>query len=541
MAKWWQERVVYQIYPRSYQDTNGDGIGDIPGIIMHLDNLKDLGVGILWLSPVYPSPNVDNGYDISDYKGIHPEFGTMEDMDRLIAEAGKRDIKIVMDLVINHTSDQHPWFQQSRDKDSPYRDYYIWRPGRGKKPPNNWTSFFAEDCWEYDERSGEYYLHLFAKRQPDLNWHNPKVMEEIQDILRFWLNKGIAGFRCDVINVLYKTSLANGRKKFALTGSEHYVSQEGTHEILRTLRREVFDHYDCFTVGEAVFVTPQRGRDLCDPERGELDMIFSFEHMETDQHIVKWFKREFHPGRFAAVISKWQKAMHWTANYLENHDQPRCVSRFGDSGEYWAKSAKLLGTLLLTLRGTPYIYQGQEIGMTNFDFTSMDELRDVESLNVYAMAKKLHFPKGLRWKLIRLTSRDNARTPVQWNAGPNAGFTTGKPWLGINRNYTRINMAAQINDPGSIRSYYKKMIALRAGSGVLKCGAFEPLVIEKYLFEFRRVLDGESIVVLLNFSKLHHRAHYTGEILLSNYECTSYDGVLQPYEAVVLKEPLNKS
>jgi oligo-1,6-glucosidase len=541
MAKWWQERVVYQIYPRSYQDTNGDGIGDIPGIIMHLDDLADLGVGILWLSPVYPSPNVDNGYDISDYRGIHPEFGTMEDMERLIAEAGKHDIKIVMDLVINHTSDQHPWFTQSRDKDSPYRDYYIWRPGRGKKPPNNWTSFFAEDCWEYDERSGEYYLHLFAKEQPDLNWHNTKVMEEIQDILRFWLSKGIAGFRCDVINVLYKTSLANGRKKFALTGSEHYVSQEGTHEILRTLRREVFDHYDCFTVGEAVFVTPQMGRDLCDPERGELDMIFSFEHMETDQHIVKWFKREFHPGRFAAVISKWQKAMHWTANYLENHDQPRCVSRFGDSGEYWAKSAKLLGTLLLTLRGTPYIYQGQEIGMTNFDFTSMDELQDVESHNVYAMAKKLHFPKGLRWKLIRLTSRDNARTPVQWDTGPNAGFTTGKPWLGINRNYIRINMAAQINDPGSIRSYYKKMIALRAGSDVLKCGAFEPLVIEKHLFEFRRVLDGESIVVLLNFSKLNHRAHYTGEILLSNYECTSYDGVLQPYEAVVLKEPLNKS
>ena len=536
MAKWWQDRIVYQIYPRSYQDTDGDGIGDIPGIIMHLDNLADLGVGIIWLSPVYPSPDVDNGYDISDYTGIHPHFGTMKDMDRLIAEAGKRDIKIIMDLVINHTSDAHPWFQQSRDKDSPYRDYYIWRPGKGDKPPNNWTSFFAEDCWEYDGKSGEYYLHLFAKRQPDLNWRNPKVMDEIQDIMRFWLSKGIAGFRCDVINLLYKTSLEDGRKKLALTGSEHYISQEGNHEILRTLRREVLDHYDCFTVGETVFVTPKMGRDLCDPDRHELDMIFSFEHMETDQHIVKWFKRQFHPGRFAAVISKWQKALYWSANYLENHDQPRSVSRFGDDGEYWEKSAKLLGTLLLTLRGTPYIYQGEEIGMTNFDFTGTDQLQDVESHNVYRLMKKLCFPRGLRWRLIRLTSRDNARTPVQWDTSPNAGFTTGTPWLGINHNYTRINMAAQEGDPGSIRGYYKRLIALRAQNTALRHGDFTPLVIEKRLFEYSRTLDGESVVVLLNFSRSNRRAHYNGEVLLSNYDNEAYGGVLKPYEAVILRE-----
>jgi len=292
-------------------------------------------------------------------------------------------------------------------------------------------------------------------------------------------------------------------------------------------------------VGETVFVTPKMGRELCDTDRRELDMIFSFEHMETDQHMVKWFKRQFHPGRFASVISKWQKALCWPANYLENHDQPRSVSRFGDDGEYWDKSAKLLATLLLTLRGTPYIYQGEEIGMTNFDFTGMDQLQDVESHNVYRLMKKLGFPKGLRWKLIRLTSRDNARTPMQWDDTENAGFTTGEPWLGINHNYTRINMSAQENDPGSIRGYYKKLIALRAGHDVLRHGDFTPLVIEKRLFEFRRTLDGESVIVLLNFSRNHHRVHYAGEVLLSNYE--DFDGVLKPYQSVILKEPLNKS
>lgn len=293
MIKWWKERVVYQIYPRSFKDTNGDGIGDIQGIIRHLDELSDLGVGIIWLSPVYPSPNADYGYDISDYYDINPEYGTMADMELLIKEANKRDIRIIMDLVINHTSDEHAWFQQSRDKNSPYRDYYIWRPGKNGKPPNNWTGFFAEDCWEYDDKSGEYYLHLFSKKQPDLNYNNPKVLEEVKNILRFWLDKGISGFRCDVINLLYKTSLKDGKKRLALTGSEHYISQEGTHEILRSLRCDVLDHYDCFTVGETVFVTPETAKDLCDAKRGELDMLFSFEHMEVDQFYVKWFKRKY--------------------------------------------------------------------------------------------------------------------------------------------------------------------------------------------------------------------------------------------------------
>jgi oligo-1,6-glucosidase len=536
VLKWWQERVVYQIYPRSFQDSNGDGIGDLQGIISRLDLLQDLGVGIIWLSPVYPSPNVDYGYDISDYKDINPEFGTMADMEELLAEAEKRDIKIVMDLVINHTSDQHPWFQQSRDKNSPYRDYYIWRPGKGKKPPNNWSGFFGGGTWEYDEKSGEYYLHLFAKHQPDLNWRNPRVMAEVKEIMRFWLDKGVAGFRCDVINILYKSSLADGRPSLILTGSEHYLSQEGTHEILRELRRDVLDNFDCFTVGETVFVTPKTALDLADPERKELDMLFSFEHMETDQYIVKWFKRRFHAGRFAASISKWQTALPWNANYFENHDQPRSVSRFGDA-EYWEKSAKLLCIMLLTLRGTPFIYQGQEIGMTNFDFTSMDQLRDVESRNIYAIAKRLGFPKALRWRMIKATSRDNARTPMQWNAGPWAGFSTVEPWLGVNSNYTRINVESQLDDPNSIRSMYKAMIAFRAGSETLKAGSFEALKIKKDLFAYRRSHAGESLAVILNFSPRERKLPWAGaRLALSNYERKDYDGILQPYEAVILKE-----
>lgn len=577
MAKWWQERLIYQIYPRSFQDTNGDGIGDIPGILMHLDELKELGVGIIWLSPVYPSPNADNGYDISDYRGIHPEYGTMSDMELLISEAEKRDIKIIMDLVINHTSDEHPWFQQSRDKSSPYRDYYIWRPGKqgnskrskeaissplgssssrevSKYPPNNWTSFFGEDCWEYDEKSGEYYLHLFAKKQPDLNWHNPKVLEEIKSIMRFWLDKGIAGFRCDVINILYKTSLDDGVKRLALTGIEHYLSQEGTHEILRTLRRDVLDHYDCFTVGETVFVTPQSGKELCDEGRRELNMIFSFEHMETDQFYVKWFKRRFHAGRLAEAIARWQGALDWNANYLENHDQPRSVSRFGNDSHYWAESAKLLCILLLTLRGTPFMFQGQEIGMTNFDFTGMDQIQDVESHNIYRLAKKLLIPAGIRWRMIRASSRDNARTPVQWNDSPNAGFTTGVPWLGINRNYTHINMASQMKEPGSIRSFYKSMIALRANSDILKHGSFKPLVIKKQLFIYERELDGQSLLIALNFSGRTRKiprglieddrnnvgntsavVKNDDRIIKSNYHRKVFDGLLQPYEALILK------
>lgn len=533
--KWWKERVVYQIYPRSFYDSNGDGIGDIPGIIQKLDVLKDLGVGVLWLSPVYCSPNEDNGYDISDYRNINPEFGTMADMERLIAEANRRDIRIVMDLVVNHTSKEHEWFQKSRDKNSPYRDYYIWRPGKGGgKPPNNWTSFFAEDCWEYDEQSGEYYLHLFARGMPDLNYHNPRVVEEVKDILRFWLNKGVSGFRCDVINVIYKTSLSDGKKKFILTGSEHYISQPGCHKLLQEFRREVLDGYDCFTVGETVFVTPQMGRDLCDPERKELDMIFTFEHMETDQFLVKWFKTRFQLQKFAKTIATWQAALDWNANYLENHDQPRSVSRFGDDKTYWKESAKLLLTMLFTLRGTPYLYQGQEIGMTNFDFSSMDDIKDVESHNVYRLATKLHLPRGYRWKMMQRASRDNARTPVQWDGSKNAGFTAGAPWIKVNGNYPRINMARQMAEEDSIRSYCKQLIALRASDEVLLYGEFSVLAVTKELFAYRRKSGGKAYTVLLNFSEKTIPAEYRGKLVLSNYGGNAYSGSLKPYEAALL-------
>ena len=352
--------------------------------------------------------------------------------------------------------------------------------------------------------------------------------------MRFWLDKGIAGFRCDVINVIYKSSLEDGKKKLALTGSEHYISQEGTHEILRELRREVLDGYDCFTVGETVFVTPQTASDLCETSRHELDMVFSFEHMETDQFFVKWFKRKFNVKRFGRVLSKWQTSLEWNANYLENHDQPRSVSRFGNDGKYWSESAKMLCTLLFTLRGTPYIYQGQEIGMTNFDFISMGQIQDVESINVYKLAKRLHFPARMRWRMIKRTSRDNARTPMQWNAKTNAGFTDGKPWLGVNSNYHHINLESQIDDPGSVRNYYKKMICLRSGSEVLKYGNFTAIKISRDLFVYRRELKGDILSVLLNFSKQSKKMPHEGDMILSSYGRDQYDGILQPYEAVIL-------
>jgi len=532
--KWWKEGVVYQIYPRSFQDTNGDGIGDLQGIIDHLDDLKELGIGTIWLSPVYKSPNADNGYDISDYRCIHPDYGTMDDMDRLIDEASKRNIRLIMDLVINHTSDEHPWFQASRDPDSPYRAYYYWREGVGGKAPNNWTSFFAEDCWEYDAQSNAYYLHLFAKKQPDLNYHNPKVLEEIKDIMRFWLNKGISGFRCDVINIIYKTSLENGKKKLVLTGSEHYVSQEGAHVILRSLKRDVLKSFDCFTVGETVFVTPEMGRALCDESREELDMIFSFEHMETDQVFVKWFKRKFNPERFMKTLSKWQNALEWNANYLENHDQPRSVSRFGNDGKYWSESAKMLATLLLTLRGTPFLYQGQEIGMTNFDFSSMDELRDIESFNVDKMAKGLLLPEKMRFKMIRATSRDNSRTPYQWNREKHAGFTTGIPWINVNKNYFKINFLEQKANSASVLGYYKKAIKVRAENEVLIYGSFEVKRSSNSVFIFQRKLSGEQVSVILNLGTKTHTVNTTGKVLLSNYDKEYFNGILLPYEAVVL-------
>lgn len=536
MAQWWKEQVVYQIYPRSFQDSNGDGIGDIPGIISRLDEIKALGAGILWLSPVYRSPDADNGYDISDYRDIDPRYGTLADMDRLFAEAKARDLKIIMDLVINHTSDEHEWFQKSRERVEPYTDYYIWRPAKPDgSPPNNWTGFFMGSTWEWDDKRGEYYLHLFDRKQPDLNYHNPKVIDEAKGILRFWLDRGAAGFRCDVINVIYKTSLSDGRRRIAIRGIEHYKSQEGNHRILQELRREVLDKYDCFTVGETVMVAPPEARLLCEPERGELDMVFYFNHLEVDRRVARYVPKPFRAWKLLQVFGAWQKALSWNALYLENHDQPRIVSHYGNDRAHWAQSAKMLATMEFTLRGTPFVYQGQEIGMTNFDFQELAELNDVESRNIDKLMSKLHIPERLRWKWISMASRDNARTPMQWTADAGAGFTTGKPWLGINHNHTRINYAAEEADPDSVLHYYRKMIALRASSDTLKFGSFTPLHANRRVMAYLREGEGERLVTVLNFSDTSVKVKHRGQVVIDNLGRETFDGILAPYEAVVLR------
>ena len=496
MGKSYKDAVIYQIYPRSFCDSNGDGVGDIPGIISKLGLLADLGVDYIWLSPVYASPNDDNGYDISDYCAIHPDFGTMADFDRLVAEAKALGIGIVMDLVINHTSDEHEWFKRALAGEQKYRDYYIIRKGRDGDAPNNWGNFFAMDPWDVfgDPQNNEYYLHLFSKKQPDLNWHNPAVYEEVREILRFWLERGVAGFRCDVINIIYKDSLADGKKKLALTGIEHYLSTEGCHDILRRLRADVLDPYGAFTVGETVFVDVPKAKDLCAPDRRELDMLFTFEHMECDQIGIKWFKTRFKPERLMKCLTKWQTGLDWNATYFENHDQPRCVSRFGDDKAYRVRSAQLFGGLILSLRGTPFIYEGQEIGMTNGDFKNLDEIMDIESHTVDAMMQKLHFPKAFRWNQIRRGSRDNARTPVQWNGGEGAGFTSGTPWLQINRNYTDVNFESDMASEDGVRAFYKRMIACRKASPALLSGSFKELYAKGSVYMFEREEGGDELL-----------------------------------------------
>lgn len=535
--KWWQESVVYQIYTRSFQDTNNDGIGDIPGIIMHLDNLQDLGVTVIWLSPVYQSPNEDNGYDISDYRRINSEYGTMADMDQLIIEADRRGIKIIMDLVINHTSTEHEWFQKSRNRIGKYEDYYIWKASPNKELPNNWTSFFGEKSWSYDHVREEYYLHLFAKEQADLNYHHKDVLDEVKDIMRFWLDKGIAGFRCDVINILYKNSLEDGKKSLILIGAEHYLNNNGTHKIIRELHSDVLDDYDCFTVGETVFATLQDGKDLTDSNRKELNMIFAFEHVEVDQFMVKWFKKPISISKLGRVLSKWQLGLEWNANYFECHDQLRAISRYGDADQYHNQSGKLMATLLLTLKGTPFIFQGQELGMTNFDYKSMEDIEDVESRNINQLLTDYHVPKSLRWKMIKASSRDNARTPMQWNDGINAGFSMSQPWLKVNSNYKTINMEEQLNNTSSIRSYYKELIEFRKQSEIILKGDFRPKQITKHVFVYERRYCGQKLTIALNFSNKTRKIESRGLIIKTNYNESYrlFEGELKAYEAVILE------
>jgi len=446
-----------------------------------------------------------------------------------------------MDLVINHTSDEHDWFKKSRDKDSPYRDYYIWKPaGSDGGPPNNWTSFFMGSAWEYDPMSDEYYLHLFHKKQPDLNYRNPKVIEEVKEIMHFWLKKGAAGFRCDVINAIYKSSYDDGIHRMAVTGREHFISQEGAHKVLQELRRDVLDHYDCFTVGESAMVNLRDAKMLSNTDRKELDMVFYFDHLQVDRLIEKYIPTKFKANKLLDILTKWQQGLDWNAVYLENHDQPRIVSHYGDDGEYWERSAKLLATMLLTLRGTVFLYQGQEIGMTNFDFKNLSKMDDLETIGVDKVLRSYLVPSFLRRKLIIPSSRENARTPMQWSAEPGAGFTTGKPWLEINSNHSKINVEEQKERASSIWSFYRNMILLRTSNETLKYGDFAPIHSDKNVIAYTRTVVGdEQYSVILNFSNKPASTPFegslVGKVVVTNVGRSTYDGTLSPWEAVVLK------
>ena len=535
-----KDMVIYQIYPRSFQDSNGDGLGDIPGIISRLDYLQQLGIDTIWLSPVYQSPDADNGYDISDYKAIQPAFGTMEDFDNLVAQAKLRGIGIVMDLVINHTSDEHAWFQKALAGDEKYKDYYIIRKGKDGGLPNNWGNFFAMCPWsKFGNSEDEYYLHLFAEKQPDLNWHNPAVLEEVKDIMRFWLQKGVVGFRCDVINILYKNTLADGKKQLALTGKKHYLSTPGCHEILRTLRKEVLDEFNAFAVGETVFVTLDQAKDLCDEDRAELDMVFSFEHMGCDDLGLKWFKTRLRPKKLMRSLVKWQTGLDWNTNYFENHDQPRFISRFADADGFRREASTMMAGLTMTLRGTPFIHEGQEIGMTNGNFRCLKQIQDIESHTVNEMARHLGIPAKMRWDMIRRGTRDNGRMPMQWSDGQNAGFTTGKPWLKINGDYKQVNVAKEQADPDGVLRFWQTMIALRKTDEALIDGDFVPVLVSNNIFAFERALNGRRLLSLCNMTgkavKLPKHLQGWDKKLAGNYP-TANPAYLQPFEFRLLEE-----
>jgi len=555
MHKWWKEGVVYQIYPRSFYDSNGDGIGDLPGIIEKLDYLKDLGIDIIWISPVYKSPHDDNGYDISDYQDIAREFGTLEDMERLIEEAHQRGLKIIMDLVVNHTSDEHPWFRNSRSsKDNTYRDFYIWRKGKDGGPPNNWGSWFGGPAWEYDQLTDEYYLHIFSRKQPDLNWSNPELRESIYNMMQWWLNKGIDGFRMDVINLISKVdSLPDGKE---IPGSQYgdgspfFVNGPRVHEYLQEMHKRVTGKYDIMTVGETPGVTPEDARDYVNNDRNELNMLFHFELMDLDRKENKWTYREWTLTELKEIITKWYQALKdkgWNSLYLNNHDQPRLVSRFGNDKKYWKESAKMLATMLHTLPGTPYIYQGEEIGMTNVTFEDINDYRDIETLNWYQEKRDEGLDRNQIMKAIYRASRDNARTPVQWDNSFQAGFTSGTPWIKVNPNYRKINVQEQINDPDSILNYYKKLLRLRKRkeNKALIYGDYQLILPEdEQLFAYFREYQGNRFLVILNYSEakafFSYDINYRGrELVLANYHTEDQQEFsemeLRPYEARVYR------
>jgi len=561
---WWTRAVVYQVYPRSFMDSDGDGIGDLGGILQRLDHLADLGVDVLWLSPVYPSPQADNGYDISDYTDIDPLFGSLAQLDELIAELHARGMKLLMDLVVNHTSDAHPWFLESRtSRTSPKRDWYWWRPpragfsaGEPGAEPTNWQSFFSGPVWELDEAGGEYYLHLFDRRQPDLNWENPQVRTAVYEMMRWWLDRGVDGFRMDVINMISKDVAPDGSLRDGPpipgsslgSGSGSFLGGPRIHEFLQEMHREVFAGRNgtFLTVGEMPGVSVEQARLFTDPARAEVDMVFQFEHVGLDHGTSKWDVRPLRMRDLKASFGRWQAGLAdvgWNSLYWDNHDQPRAVSRFGDdSPQFRRDSATCLATLLHLHRGTPYVYQGQELGMANYPFRSLDEFADVESLNHSVRAVSAGADAAEVLAALRTMSRDNARTPVQWDASPNAGFTTGTPWLAVNPDHVEWNAAAQREDPASVLSHYRRLIALRHELAVVAQGDFGMLLPDhEHVYAFTRSLDGVTLLVVCNLSRTPHELALLlpeavgAELVLGNLPGAGEE--LRPWEARVLRLP----
>lgn len=505
MKDWFKNLVVYQIWPRSFCDGNGDGIGDLQGVLSKMDYLESLGINCIWFSPLYPSPNADFGYDIADYRNISPEYGNMDLFKQVLDEAHARGMKVIMDLVVNHTSDEHEWFRKSKDPSSPYHDYYFWRKGRGKRPPNNWLSCFEGGAWEYEKDIDEYYLHVFAKKQPDLNHDNPKVRQEVKDILRFWLDLGVDGFREDVITFISKKEgLPNGFPIPTACGIEHYMDGPHVHEYLREYR-EVTDQYDCFTVGEAPMMTPGNALKYIGGENRELDLMFHFQHMDADCILMDYLQTKFNLKKMKHAFSKWQDKLSgkaWNTLYIENHDHPRIISRYG-SEKYRVESGKMLANMYMLQQGTPFIYQGQEIGMTNIRLNSVSDYVDCFVQNNYKTAReKMRLPEKLCSELAFKSTRDNARTPVQWSAEENAGFTTGTPWFYVNPNYKEINAAAQENDPDSILNHYRALIKFKKENDVAIWGDYK----EHYknsdkLYVYERNYNGKRLLVINSFTE----------------------------------------
>lgn len=553
--RWWKESVVYQIYPRSFCDSNGDGIGDLNGITGKLDYLKELGIDVIWLSPVYKSPNDDNGYDISDYQAIMDEFGTMEDFDRMLATAHEKGIKIMMDLVVNHTSDEHKWFIESRKStDNPYRDYYIWRPAKEDGSlPNNWGSCFSGPAWEYDKTTDMYFLHLFSKKQPDLNWDNPAVRQDVFDMMNWWLKKGVDGFRMDVISLISKEpglpdkeTGINGYATFNVSANGPHV-----HEYLQEMRQKALNNADTITVGECSGVTLEEAKKYARSDEKELNMVFQFEHMDvdSDEKAGKWTTRKMDLRNLKKILTRWQKGLQdiaWNSLYWENHDQPRSVSRFGnDSDEYREISAKMLATCIHMMQGTPYVYQGEELGMTNCPFNTLDNFRDLESINAFhELTEQGKMTEEDMMAAISYKGRDNARTPMQWDDSAYAGFSTANPWIMVNPNYTKINARDQVNREDSVFKYYQKLIKLRHESELIVYGTYDLILDDdKDIYAYIRTLGDEKLIVYCNFSENTREVELPEEfvnkkVLISNYSDAKANQkiTLRPYEAIVIQK-----